>query len=290
MSQRRNSGRIKNKKKVNYLKMSGSNSAQHSSSTTSEQSPASPTEPTHACPAQTFTCESCGQLQATLNKLIDKVTQLEKQLAEQSMQIATQSAQLATQTQQIAANQNDVQPATIHFDQDKLEERLNEIEERIEERTNRQMRKTLVFRGVREHAGEKYWKHTDERLSKVIADAITCSESDASDMIDRCHRTGNPQYYKDAGRSRPIAAAMHSWKDCEDIIDTFRKNNSGVYVDYKYGPMTTKRRNLALQLRKELKQKGEIDQAFISYPAKLKGRKRGEREYKVIKDFSKHAV
>jgi len=253
----------------------------------SSPSKSSDNESSHACPAQNFNCESCAQLTSTLNKLIDKVSMLEKKIAEQSEQMAAQNRQIAAQ-QTDPATTPAAPPCT--FSQQAFDEWKETIEERIEERTNRQMRKTLVFRGIREHADEKYWKHTDKRLSKTLADAFSCDESEATDMIDRCHRTGDPKYYKEAGRSRPIAAAMHNWKDCEDIIETFRKNNTGVFVDYKYGPKTTKRRNLALQLRKELKQKGEIDQAYISYPAKLKGRKNGERDYKLIKDFSKHDV
>ena len=109
-------------------------------------------------------------------------------------------------------------------------------------------------------------------------------------MIDRCHRTGDPKWYADSARSRPIAAAMMSWKDCEDIIAKFRSNSSRIYVDYKYGPKTTRRRNLALQHRKDIKAKGDIDQAYIRFPAKLMGRKHGDRTYKLIKDFSKHPV
>ena len=281
MTHKRKSGRSKTNKPVNYAKLAGMSSSQPSPSRSSSAD-------SHNCPQRNISCESCGQLQATLNKLIDKVSQLEKQLAEQSVQIATQNAQLATQNQQIAAQLNDVQPAVSHIDQAKLEERLNEIEERIEERTNRQLRQTLVFRGLPERASEKSWADTEKVLATAIGTALNC---DASEMINRCHRTGDPKYFTEAGRTRPIAAAMFAWKDCETIIDAFRNDRgSNIYADYKYGPKTTRRRNLAMKLRKELKQKGELKQAYVNYPAKLMGKREGDLRYRLIKDFSKEAV
>lgn len=239
----------------------------------------------HACPQQSMNCESCKLLMETLNKLIDKVSLLEKKIDEQNAKIAAQSHQIAAyqSTSEAAAAS-----AGGQFDQAKLEERLNEIEERIEERTNRQLRQTLVFRGVPELASEKKWSDTDKVLASAIGNALQC---DAHEMINRCHRTGDPKYFTEAGRARPIAAAMYSWKDCENIIDAFRKDQrSKIFVDYKYGPRTTRRRNLAMMLRKELKQKGEIKQAYVSYPAKLMGKRDGDLRYKLIKDFSKESV
>ena len=209
---------------------------------------------------------------------------LEKKIDEQNAKIAAQNLQIAAQP---TPAEGSTAPASSPIDQAKLEERLIAIEERIEERTNRQMRQTLVFRGIQEQALEKTLADTDNLLADTLGDALGI---DASNMVNRCHRTGNPQFYAQAGRARPIAAAMHAWKDCERIIDHFRKDGSNIYVDYKYGPMTTKRRNLAMKLRKELKQKGELKQAFVSYPAKLMGKKAGEHSYRLIEDFSKHPV
>ena len=238
-------------------------------------------EQQHACPMETMGCDSCKRLTETLNKLIDKVTMLEKKIDEQNAKIAAQNLQIAAQPTPAEA------PASCPIDEAKLEDRLSAIEERIEERTNRQMRQTLVFRGIDEQNSEKTWADTDRLLSEKLGDAL---QIDASSMVNRCHRTGNPEYYAGVGRARPIAAAMHSWKDCERIIEHFRKDGSSIYVDYKYGPMTTKRRNLALKPRRELRQKNELQQAYISYPAKLMGKRVGEHKYTLIQDFSKHPV
>ena len=253
-----------------------------------------PSGSSHPCPEKSFGCDSCANLNNTLNKLIDKITELGRTIADQGALITSQSNQLATQRDQIAALQNGVDAtASVNppFDRAAFDAWKNEIEERVEERTNRQMRKTLVFRGIPERAGEKTWQDTDELLAKTLADVCDdINHDEASDLIDRCHRQGDPKYYRDAARTRPVVAAMMNWKDCEHIITAFRSSNTGIRVDYKYGPRTTRRRNLALQHRMELKRKGELDQGYVKYPAKLMGKKRGDKEYKLVKDFSKIMV
>ena len=83
------------------------------------------------------------------------------------------------------------------------------LEERVEERTNRQLRKTLVFRGVPEEkpiaspsAGpnqkkaEETWAETTAKLATLINQ--TCEEvslDEATYMIERAHRSApNPRY------------------------------------------------------------------------------------------------
>ena len=36
-------------------------------------------------------------------------------------------------------------------------------------------------------------------------------------MIDRCHCGGNPKFYKDNNKHRPIYPTMHRWKDYENV-------------------------------------------------------------------------
>ena len=85
---------------------------------------------------------------------------------------------------------------------------------------------------------------------------------------------------------------MYSWDDCEEIIEAFRHKNIsersfGVHVSYKYGPLTTKRRNIALQRRSELKKDGTIVSGFIKYPAKLMVKHDANMKYVQLEDFSK---
>ena len=63
-----------------------------------------------------------------------------------------------------------------------------------------------------------------------------------------------------------------------------------IRADYKYGPLTTKRRSEALKVRKELKEKNIITKGFIKYPARLFVIYTGESQYKSYQDFSKMEV
>ena len=157
------------------------------------------------------------------------------------------------------------------------------MREQLEERTNRQLRKTLVFRGIPEADGEKNWQHTENLVASKIAETLGVTSDETINMIDRCHRGGNPKYYQN--KNRPIYAAMHSWKQCEDIIWTARKKKN-ILVDYKYGPMTSKRRFLALKKRRELIDSGTIVKGHVSYPARLMGKGPNDNRYKLIEDFS----
>ena len=119
--------------------------------------------------------------------------------------------------------------------------RVKDIEEKLEERTNRQLRKTLVFRGVAERDNEKSWADTRKVLANKIAGLVNSTSDEASSLIDRCHRGGK----KNATKPRPIYVDMKYWEDCESIVWSARKKKT-VLVDYKYGPLTNKRRNLSL--------------------------------------------
>ena len=164
---------------------------------------------------------------------------------------------------------------------DDIKRRIKDLEEKVEERTNRQLRKTLVFRGITENDSEKSWAETKKVLSSKIAALLNTSPDNAGSLVDRCHRSGR----KGLGRPRPIFAAMKFWEDCESIVWSARKKKT-VLVDYKYGPLTTKRRNVALQKRREMLDSGELVQAHVAYPARLMGKCVGERIYKLIEDFS----
>ena len=194
-----------------------------------------------------------------------------------------------------------------------LPTRISAIEERVEERTNRQLRKTLVFKGIQpapsdsdnedtNHAAttpraststREPWKVTENLVRKQIA-KICKLEFEQTNMIERCHRGARSASYKGTG-PQPIYAAIYDWKDCELIIEKFRLHNmsnptSPIRVEYKYGPLTTKRRNLAMAERKRLKDNGDIISAYVAYPAKLMVKSTRSEKYKLQQDFSQAKV
>ena len=178
------------------------------------------------------------------------------------------------------------------------------LDERIENRTNRQLRKTLVFKGIPEKINDtndnqhknETWDDTEEILASRIAEVCDMQLPEAKKLIERCHRSNPNPKYKGSG-PRPIFAAFHSWKDSEWVKNDFRKNNIDnprchIYAEQKFGPKTTMRRNQAMLMRKSLKEKGDIINGYVAYPARLMVKTSNERGAKYIlkKDFSKEEV
>lgn len=183
---------------------------------------------------------------------------------------------------------------------------INALEERIEDRTNRQLRKTMVFRGVPENDNET-WDDTKSLLAAEIAKVLNTEETDAEEMservheaeemLERVHRAAPNPHYKGSA-PRPIFAAFNYWPDTVEVIDKFREHNinndndNKVTADYKYGPLTTKRRSLAMLERKKLKESNAIVAGYVAFPARLmvKTSNRQGSKYKLHKDFSKEKV
>ena len=172
------------------------------------------------------------------------------------------------------------------------------MEERIEDRTNRQLRKTLVFRGIEEDATDKEtWEKTKNKVAEAVEEASDgdISQDDAYDMLERVHRAAPNPHYKGTA-PRPIFAAIYYWPDAERLVEVFRKANiakATTYAcDFKYGPLTSKRRGLAFKERKKLKDEGTIISGYVAFPARLmvKTSNREGAKYHLHKDFSKEKV
>ena len=158
----------------------------------------------------------------------------------------------------------------------KLQNTINQqddIYKIIEDNKNRQLRKTLIFKGLPEQkfVDESHpnpngtpkmrpenWDDTTSILATAISKTMEDTTiEDARQMIERCHRGAVSPRYKGTG-PRPIFAAFTDWRDSEQVKALFRKINvrnnsdtaSKVYVENKYGLRTTISRNLALKERK----------------------------------------
>ena len=110
------------------------------------------------------------------------------------------------------------------FSTTNINKKVIEIEERLEERTNRQLRQTLVFRGIHEQ-GDETWDDTKNIVANVISKNIGVSVRTAENMLNRVHRGrhSNKQQYQN--KPRPVYAALYRWEDCEEIVEEFRDLN-----------------------------------------------------------------
>ena len=183
--------------------------------------------------------------------------------------------------------------------------RVNQLAELVEDRTNRQLRETLVFKNVPEEEGEQSYDDTKELLARLINEHCNEFSYDyALSQIKRAHRerkrTFEDNQYSRAGK-RLIFAAFHSWDMCQKLIETFRQKciaspTFKIAVDQKYGPLTSKRRHLAFEKRKQLKEQGVISGGYVDFPAKLMVNMPGDYDadnkkvYKLLTNFSRHPV
>ena len=186
---------------------------------------------------------------------------------------------------------------------DSLPDRVKKLTEVTEERTNRQLRETLVFHNVAELHDQESYAETKDLLAKLISDVCDISYEDAFNEIKRAHREANRRNGDDHFRKgkRNIFAAFHSWDLCQKIIETFKSKcirepqRFVISVDQMYGPRTTSRRHMAMKLRKDLKASKAILGGYVDFPAKLmvyEGRldNLGKKIYRMHTDFSKYEL
>ena len=168
--------------------------------------------------------------------------------------------------------------------------KLSKTEDELGDKTNRQLRKTLIFTNVIEESSEQY--DVSAILAKTISKASQnkITETEASNFIERAHR-GKAKLHSQ-NRTRPIYVAISDWRFSERLKEVFldKRNKTGVFCEQMYGQRTTQRRNLALAKRKELKASNEIIKGYVAFPARLMVKKEGDVKYKLFKDFSNEKV
>jgi len=242
-----------------------------------------------------------GQLETALNKVIGGTLSSIEASIERVTSIAENALALVKKLEaDVSALKtgNAALKKKVDANEKDFNTRMTALEEKVEERTNRQLRKTIVIKGVPEKPKDQTpetWEESRVKIANEIAKVCTdVSEDDAYMMIERAHRSSpNPHYT--GNDPRPIFAAVAFWPDTVKITDAFRAKNiedkhHKVKVDYKYGPLTTKRRSLAMQERRKMKDNREIVSAFVAYPARLMVKRPGETKYSLAKDFSKVKV
>lgn len=185
-----------------------------------------------------------------------------------------------------------------------LPDKVIDLQEKLEDRTNRQLRETLVFRNIPETSPEENYAQTKELLAKHISEHTDIPLEEIKQQIKRAHREA-PKRNDDGKNTRKgkrhIFAAFHSWELCQSILEKFRlksikDSTFNFYADQKYGTLTTRRRNLALGIRKDLKASGKITAGYLQFPAKLLVNYNGDvnvfgkKIYVVYKDYSKHEI
>ena len=175
--------------------------------------------------------------------------------------------------------------------QHKTVESFQQLEAKVEDRTNRQLRQTIVIKGLPEKPNEK-WADTRNILAKYIAKAYKMEFKTAYGLFERVHRGGGNGFEERKRGKRDIYALCSHWDDSELLVwksyevNRTKPKKDKVFIEYKYGPLTTLRRGEALKKRKEVLEQKLYRNAYVKFPAILMGRKDGEDSYSEIQNFS----
>ena len=182
-------------------------------------------------------------IQNEFTSLKQELTRLQSEL-ESVTNVANNAIKIA---EQVKKDLTKLQEENSHL-KTQLKNNSNEHDkmlEVVEDSKNRQLRKTLVFKGIPEQEqsenangsassrGEN-WDNTATILAKSMSEALETSIEEASKMVERCHRAApNPNYR--GNMPCPIFAAFLDWRDSERTKVAFRKNNTGVIAEQKVG-------------------------------------------------------
>ena len=191
-------------------------------------------------------------------------------------------------------------PAEIQSLRDENHKLKADLNEEIENSTNRQLRRTLIFRNIAETKDIETYAEVKTILADVISSNTQIPNQVALQGIERAHRETKRTDGSRNGK-RNIYAAFHSWELAQRIIEEFRRKciadrSFQIYVDQMYGPLTTQRRKLAYDMRKNLKDQGIITGGYVDFPARLMVNIAGDvdfdgkKKYKLHTNFSGHKV
>ena len=222
-----------------------------------------------------------------------KIDEVDSKTTESLTSVLNRVSKLESQLLSLEAQDLPAEITKLRLENEKLREEL-------ENRTNRQMRRTLVFRNIPEQKDDESYSEVKALLADVISSDTEISREECFNGIERAHRESKRNGASRQGK-RKIFVAFLNWELPQRILDLFKKkcisdSSFDVYVDQMYGPLTTRRRNLAFQKRKSLKENGVITSGYVAFPARLMVNfpneydVNGKKLYKVHANFSEHEV
>ena len=242
--------------------------------------------------------ELTSKFMAKLDDLHETITTNHNKLTEALERI--RNTELVAERALSLAIENEEKINIISKKTDVLQAKLNETEsanqiltDQLDDQINRNLRCTLIFKGIMENEHETSYEATASILANTIAKIDpTLLPEDIIKNIDRAHRTAKNKNRNTVNSGpRPIIAKFLSWKYSQDIIKRIIQNNRSstenkVFVTQMYSPRVTARINEALKYRKEILKHDNTKSMYVAYPAKLMGKDKGTKEpYKLVKSF-----
>ena len=215
-----------------------------------------------------------------LEQFIDMIKDIE-QKANSALSLATSNSKvIAENTERISSQQFDYQSLVERIEA--LETKNKELTDELEDSKNRSMRKTLVFRNIRQPQQRESWDQTKQTLANEILNVMPELDKDyIISKIERAHRAKGNNY----GTILPVIAKFSDWTFSEQVKSSFiraakdKKDETPIIVSQMYSAALTKRCNNAMIKQKELRKDDHRIQAYVKYPAVLMVKYPGESVY-----------
>ena len=186
------------------------------------------------------------------------------------------------------------------FDIDSLNKRIVDLENHLkifqddlDDTRNQSLRKTLIFRNIKQDSLRESWDTTKRILANEIHRVIPHrSPEEILSKIERAHRPKeNQSPVSQHNKVPPIIAKFTDWTFTEEIKTSFIKvaknsrHNHIVYVSQMSSPAVTNRWNEAMKVRKQLRNEDKQTQAYVKFPAILMVKKPVETTYSVHSEY-----
>ena len=214
-------------------------------------------------------------------EFINMVKDIEKK-ANSVLSLATSNSKvIAENTERISSQQFDYQSLVEKIEM--LETKNKELTDELEESKNRSMRKTLVFKNIRQPQQRESWDQTKQILTNEILNVMPELDKDfVTSKIERAHRVKRNNY----GSILPVIAKFSDWTFSEQVKFSFikaaakdKKDETLIIVSQMYSAALTTHRNNAMIKRKELRKDDHRIQAYVKYLAVLMVKYPGESVY-----------
>ena len=140
-----------------------------------------------------------------------------------------------------------------------IEQKHQQLEEKISELEDRSRRNNLRFSGFTEKAeGAETWEESENLIREFIERNLEMERKDIT--IERAHRTGS----KINGKKRAIIVKFLNYKDKDAILNQYRQKQlwkDNIYVNEDYSERTADLRKQLFEQAKEIRQSGKSAKA-----------------------------
>ena len=136
-----------------------------------------------------------------------------------------------------------------------IEQKHQQLEEKISELEDRSRRNNLRFSGFTEKAeGAETWEESENLIREFIERNLEMESKDIT--IERAHRTGS----KINGKKRAIIVKFLNYKDKDAVLNQYRQKQlwkDNIYVNEDYSERTADLRKQLFEQAKEIRQSGK---------------------------------